>query len=99
MTKKKEEQVRTEQVQTEMTIDGNGTDNTSKSGPEAKTTQNPPVSEIETPQEEMPELIPVVFLTNCTHNHDRYHAGQKEDLPDDVFEILLKAKAVRRLGE
>lgn len=45
------------------------------------------------------ETIRVEFLTNCTHNRDRYQAGQRADVPEDVFDALSKAKAVRRLGE
>lgn len=41
--------------------------------------------------------VRALFLTNCSHNRDRYQAGQKEDLPEDIFNILFAAKAVRRL--
>ncbi|MEC0310176.1 hypothetical protein P4H67_25815 [Paenibacillus lautus] len=98
MAKKKEDTV-ADQVQTELTIGEGGQGSTSDAG--AQPAQNPAgTSDGEsTPEQEPQEMIRVEFLTNCTHNRDRYHAGQRESLPEGVFEILLKAKAVRRLGE
>lgn len=95
MAKKKEEA--TDQVQTELTIGEGGQGSNSDAG--AQPAQNPVGMSDGVPTPEPQETIRVEFLTNCTHNRDRYNAGQRESLPEDVFEILLKAKAVRRLGE
>ncbi|RJX40878.1 hypothetical protein D3P09_02310 [Paenibacillus pinisoli] len=46
-----------------------------------------------------PQTVRVEFLTNVKHDTDYYRAGQREDLPKQVFDTLLAAKAVRRLGE
>ncbi|MFH5185731.1 hypothetical protein ACHHV8_25495 [Paenibacillus sp. TAB 01] len=45
------------------------------------------------------EKIPAVFLTNCKHNRELYEAGQRVDLPEDVYAELLEAKAIRPIGE
>lgn len=96
MAKKKEEA--TDQVQTELTIGEGGQGSTSNADVQP-TTQNPVGKSGDVPTPEPQETIRVEFLTNCTHNRDRYYAGQRESLPKDVVEILLAAKAVRRLGE
>lgn len=89
MTTKNDEE---NQVQTELASDAG-----------AQPTQNVESKTNETAQQSVKKAkvktIRVEFLTNCTHNRDRYHAGQKTDLPEDVFDALSKAKAVRRLGE
>lgn len=46
-----------------------------------------------------PQTVRVEFLTNVKHDRDFYRAGQRGDLPEQVFETLQAAKAVRRLGE
>ncbi|WP_028559024.1 hypothetical protein [Paenibacillus pinihumi] len=50
------------------------------------------------PVESLP-TVRAICLTNVKHNRDLYRAGQKLDLPEDVFDTLHEAKAVRRLGE
>lgn len=48
------------------------------------------------------ETLPTVralCLTNVKHNQDYYRAGDKLDLPQDVFHVLMAAKAIRPLGE
>lgn len=95
MAKKKEEAA--DQVQTELTIGESGQG--SNSDVCAQPTQNPVGMSGSQSTPEPQEKIRVEFLTNCTHNRDRYYAGQREGLPEDVVEVLLEAKAVRRLGE
>lgn len=53
----------------------------------------------QTNEQPQQKTIRAIFLTNCTHNRDRYEAGQKEDLSEELFEVLYEAKAVRRLEE
>ncbi|TNJ68220.1 hypothetical protein FE784_00740 [Paenibacillus hemerocallicola] len=48
---------------------------------------------------EPPRMVRALFLTNVKHNLDYYDAGQKNDLPEDVFVTLMRAKAVRLIGE
>lgn len=95
MAKKKEEA--TDQVQTELTIGEGGQGSTSNV--DVQPTQNPVGVSGGQSTPKPQETIRVEFLTNCTHNLDRYYAGQRESLPKDVVDILLAAKAVRRLGD
>jgi len=50
-------------------------------------------------QPEQPTLVRAVFITNAKHDRTRYHAGQKVELPEDVYEVLLQAKAIRPVEE
>ncbi|KZS45708.1 hypothetical protein AWU65_07165 [Paenibacillus glucanolyticus] len=96
---KKNENTVADQVQTELTVEeGNrGPAPT----PETQPAQNPSVASGDgsPPTAKQKKTIRAVFLTNCTHNRDRYQAEQKVNLPEDVFNELLQAKAIRPLGE
>lgn len=93
--KKKDETAVTEQEQ----IKGEtaATEQGENSSDEAAASEQQPPAPPEQP--EPPVMVSVVCLTNIKHDKDFYQAGQRVDLPEEVFAALQRAKAVRRIGD
>jgi mannose/fructose/N-acetylgalactosamine-specific phosphotransferase system component IIB len=50
-------------------------------------------------EQEKPVKVKGVIVANVKHNKDRYQAGQRVELPQEDYDVLLAAKVIRPIEE